>query len=65
MYRQMGEEVHFRLLEVFEELIKPWRPDELGYRTMEEWHGIEVAMSEEDLKDFIAGGGAYGVYLVK
>ena len=64
--RQMvGEERYFRPLEVFKELVKPWRPDELGYRTMEEWHGIEVAMSEEDLKDFGAGGGGYGVYLVK
>jgi hypothetical protein len=32
---------------------------------MEEWHGIEVAMSEEDLKIFAAGGAGYGVYLVK
>ena len=65
MYRQMGVEIHFRPLEVFKELIAPWRPDELGYRTMEEWHGIEVAMSEEDLKIFAAGGAGYGVYLVK
>jgi hypothetical protein len=61
----MGEEVHFRPLEVFKRLIEPWRPDELGYRTMEKWHGIEVAMSEEDLKTFAAGGAGYGVYLVK
>ena len=65
LYKEMGEEMHFRSLEVFQELIKPWRPDELGYRTMEDWHGIEVAMSEEDLKLFAAGGGGYGVYLVK
>jgi hypothetical protein len=65
MYRQMGEELYFRPLEVFKELIKPWRPDELGYRTMEEWHGIEVAMSEEDLETFVTGGSGYGVYLVK
>ncbi len=65
MYRQWGVEIHFRPLEVFKELIKPWRPDELGYRSMEEWHGIEVAMSEEDLKAFVAGGSGYGVYLIK
>ena len=65
IYRQMGEEVHFRPLEVFKRLIEPWRPDELGYRTMEKWHGIEVAMSEEDLKTFAEGGAGYGVYLVK
>ena len=65
MYRQFGEEMHFRPLEVFKELIRPWRPDELGYRAMDEWHGIEVAMSEADLKTFAAGGAGYGVYLVK
>jgi len=65
MYRQMGETLYFHPLEVFQELIKPWRADELGYRTMEEWHGIEVAMSEEDLRHTVAGGGIYGVYLVK
>lgn len=65
IYRQMGEELYFRPLEVFKKLIEPWRPDELGYRTMEEWHGIEVAMSEEDLETFVAGGSGYGVYLVR
>jgi len=65
MFRQWGQEMHLRPLEVFKELIAPWRPDELGYRSMEEWHGIEVAMGEEALKDFTAGGGGHGVYLVK
>lgn len=65
IYRQMEEESHFRPLEVFKELVKPWRPDELGYRTMEEWHGIKVKMSEEDLKSWAAGGSGYGVYLIK
>ncbi|MFB0537078.1 MAG: SAM-dependent methyltransferase [Anaerolineae bacterium] len=64
-YRQMGEELHFRQLEVFKEITKPWRADELGYRAMDEWHGIEVAMNEEDLKSFATGGSGYGVYLVK
>jgi hypothetical protein len=64
MYRQMGEEIHYRPLEVFKELVKPWRPDELGYRTMAEWHGIEMALGGEE-EGFAAGGGAYGVYLVK
>ena len=65
LYRQMGQEIYSRSLEVFKELVRPWRADELGYRTMEQWHGIEVAMSEEDLKTFSAGGAGYGVYLVK
>jgi hypothetical protein len=65
MFRQWGQEIYLRPLEVFKELIAPWRPDELGYRSMAEWHGIEVAMGEEALKDFTTGGGGYGVYLVK
>jgi len=67
IYKEMGEEMHFRSLEVFQDLIKPWRPDELGYRMMDEWHGIELALSEEELKSVAsaAGGGGYGVYLVK
>jgi len=65
IYRRMGEELHFCPLEVFKGLVRPWRPDELGYRSMEEWHGIEVQMTEEDLKSFAAGGSGYGVYLVK
>ena len=65
MYRQIGETLHFHALEVFQEIIKPWHADELGYRVLEEWHGIEVTMSEEDLEHFVAGGGGYGVYLVK
>ena len=65
MYRQMGETIHSRPLQVFQELVKPWQADELGYRTMEEWHGIEVAMSQEDMVHFGAGGGIHGVYLVK
>ena len=65
VYKEAGQEMHFRSLEVFQDLIKPWRPDEMGYRTMEQWHGIEVAMSKEDLKSFVAGGSGYGVYLVK
>jgi hypothetical protein len=65
IYRQMGEMLHFRSLEVFQELVKPWRSDELGYRSMNDWHGIDVAMSEEDLESFGAGGSGYGVYLIK
>ena len=65
MFKQMGDEVYHRPLETFKELIKPWRPDELGFRSMAEWHGIELAMSEEDLKSFTVGGPGHGVYLVK
>jgi hypothetical protein len=65
IYRQMGEEVYVRSVEVFKELFKPWVADDLGYRTMEEWHGISVEMSEEDRVFWPGGVSGYGVYLVK
>ena len=65
-YRRMGEELHFRSLETFKALVQPWRADELGYRSMEEWHNIEVPISDEEKRMIMAGSGAgYGVYLVK
>jgi hypothetical protein len=64
-YRQMGEEMYFRSVEAFQALVEPWRPDRLGFRTMEEWHGIQVAMSAEDRAFFPEGISGYGVYLVK
>ncbi len=65
LYRKMGEPVYYHPLTTFQDLIKPWRPDELGFRTMEEWHGLQDTMSEEDQQVLTAGGGGYGVYLVK
>ncbi len=65
IYEQMGEPLYYRPLSVFQELVRPWRPDELGFRSMEEWHGLKDTMTEEDMQMFAAGGGGYGVYLVK
>ncbi|MDW8068623.1 MAG: SAM-dependent methyltransferase [Anaerolineae bacterium] len=65
IYHQMGEPVYYRPLSVFRELVQPWRPDELGFRTMEEWHGLQETMTEEDKQYAAAGGGGYGVYLIK
>ena len=65
VYRRMGEKLYFRSVEGFQELVLPWRPDELGFRTMEEWHGIQVDMDEEDRAFFPGGVSGYGVYLVK
>jgi hypothetical protein len=65
LFRQMGETISLRSIEDFQELVSPWHTDELGFRAMDEWHGIEVPMSEEDLKGWSTGGGTYGVYLVK
>jgi hypothetical protein len=65
VYRQMGEELFFRSVEVFEELFRPWVADGPGYRSMAEWHGLEVEMTEEDRAFFPGGTSGYGVYLVK
>ncbi|HUX75978.1 MAG TPA: SAM-dependent methyltransferase [Anaerolineae bacterium] len=65
IYRQMGEHLFAHPVEVFEELVEPWHADELGYRTVAEWHGIELTMTEEDLQSFDPGGSGYGIYLVK
>lgn len=65
LFRQMGETICLRSIEDFQKLVSPWHADALGYRAMDEWHGIEVAMSEKDLEGWSAGGGTYGVYLVK
>jgi hypothetical protein len=65
MYRQMGEQLYFRPVEAFQELLQPWKADDLGYRTMEEWHGMRVEMNGQDRAFFPAGVSGYGVYLVK
>ncbi len=59
MYRKMGDPMYPRPLEVFQELTKPWRADALGYRTLEEWHGVAT----DDIR--AVGWEGYGVYLIK
>jgi len=66
LYRGMGDELRVRPLRVFKELVKPWVPDSLGYRTLEVWHGVESPLiQEDDYKTLPDGVVGYGVYLVK
>ncbi len=65
VYRQMGEELFFRNPEDFSQLVRPWVADNLGYRTMEQWHGLNVQMTESDRMFFPDGTSGYGVYLAK
>jgi hypothetical protein len=67
VYSRMGEALSLRQVENFPPLVKPWRADPLGYRTMEEWigHDITVATSEAEDEVTRAGGGGTGVYLIK
>jgi hypothetical protein len=65
IYKQMGETLYFRTLEQFEELFKPWVVDHMGYRKMEDWHGVDSPLTPEDLENLPAGTVGYGAYLVK
>lgn len=66
VYEQMGVTLHPRPIEEYETLIKPWRPDENGFCTLLDWHGMgEEALTEMDKREWGLSGGGYGVYLVK
>jgi hypothetical protein len=66
IYEQMGTPMHFRSLEKHEELLEPWQLDEPGFVSLLEWHSLDQSlMSEEDRRLVGAGGGGYGVYLIK
>lgn len=65
VYGKMGETLYFRDVERFKEMFKPWTADHLGYRSMEEWHGMDSLLTEED-KQYLPGDSVgYGAYLVK
>lgn len=65
LYRNMGDQLYFRTLERFKELVQPWVADELGYRTMEDWHGVGSPLTDADRQFFPDGKVGYGVYLIK
>lgn len=65
IYKNMGSEFFLRSLEEYQQLVAPWKPDENGYLSLVEWHGIqdEVSQMERDIfSDSMVG---YGAYLVK
>ena len=65
LYNKIGDNMHLRSLELFQELVKPWHADELGYRLLEELQDVKVNWTEDDRKAMGPTGGAYCVYLVK
>jgi hypothetical protein len=65
LYRQMGETLYFHNVPEFAELVKPWVADPLGYRTMEDWHGVESPLTPEDYILLPGGTTGIGAYLVK
>jgi hypothetical protein len=66
IYERMGSPVHLRTKEHYQELVKPWRPDALGFKSLLEWHGFsESELAKEDRNAFGPGGAGYGAYLIK
>ena len=64
IYKQLGTPLYVRSLEQYRELVQPWQPDERGFVSLLEWHGLdESVMSEEDLRTVSKSGGGYGAYL--
>jgi hypothetical protein len=64
-YEQMGQPLHFRPLEKYLEIIKPWKLDEQGFISLLQWHGFkESELGKEDVSVFGPMGG-YGAYLIK
>ncbi|MFZ0547196.1 MAG: SAM-dependent methyltransferase [Candidatus Promineifilaceae bacterium] len=66
IYEQMGSKIFIRTLQVYQSLLQPWQPDEKGFCSLLEWHGMnEEEMTEDDRQSWGLSGGGYGVYLVK
>jgi hypothetical protein len=53
-------------MEVYRQLLHLWRPDEKGFISLLDWHGVKQStLTEEDRKVMGPGGIGYGAYLVK
>ena len=63
MFEQMGDAYYFITVEEANEMVKPWRPDENGYKTLAEWLGIEDLFAPEDHEGVELE--FYGVFLEK
>jgi hypothetical protein len=63
MFDQMGSPYHFLTLEESQRLVKPWQPDERGFRPLAEWLGLQDQFTEKDQEG--VGLEFYGVFLVK
>jgi hypothetical protein len=63
MFEQMGSPYHFLTLEESRELVKPWKPNEVGFQPLAAWLGIEDQITQEDREG--VGLEFYGVHLVK
>ncbi len=65
-YERMGSKMYYRPLSKFMELLQPWHPDEQGFVSLLDWHGLdESVLTERDRNTWGRAGGNYGGFLVK
>ena len=66
IYRRMGTPVYIRSKDEYLKLIAPWTPDERGFVSLLQWHGLDQSeLSQEDASLFGPTGAGYGAYLLK
>lgn len=64
-YKQIGSPVHYRPVEKYVEMVKPWRM-EGNFVAFMDWHGLDRSfMTDDDIMSAGPGGGGYGAYLIK
>jgi O-methyltransferase involved in polyketide biosynthesis len=63
MFDRMGSPYHFLTLEETQKVVKPWQPDERGFRPLAEWLSIGDQFTEEGREG--VGLEFYGAFLVK
>ena len=66
IYKQTGSPIYPRTAAEYEEMVKPWKPDSMGFVPLLEWHGFDESELDEDgATGFGPMGGAVGAYLIK
>lgn len=65
-YADMNEPLHIRTLEQYRTLVAPWQPDERGFVSIYDWHGIDPETVDARSRNALGpAGGGYGALLVK
>jgi len=66
IYEQMGTPVYPRTLREYEELLKSWQTDAMGFVSLLEWHGFDQSeLGIEDAAALGPLGSDFGAYLIK
>lgn len=65
-YERMGSPMHYRPLDKFRELLKPWHTDKQDFVSLIDWHGFDQSLlAQGDKSAWGDAGGNYGAYLIK